>query len=308
MRSVPIGLGDHYPGFENEDSDSAKRQPGRLEPIAMTVKQLKSRAKRLRPAIERMFGVRVSNSQSLELVAQEENYPHWDAVCASCGSATQSSAKESVITHNIEILHRRREEISFDSTFASAVGLRERIQNFLMSKSGGLMLVSGSTGHGKTTSAAKIIERATELGHEKVDLYISASELEYPPGVTCHDYFCPGATTLGSARSGATIVCIDELRTGLGAFEAVALASAGLKVIVAFHAIDPMMRFWWMLNEVGLGMTEFEALAHRGDIVPVYQTLRVPDLAAAKAIREKRMELYRYTPLGTLYQASSTSR
>lgn len=115
MRGVPISLGDHYPGFENEDSDSAMRQPGRLEPIAMTIKQLKTRAKRLRPAIERMYGVRVSNSQSLELVAQEENYPHWDAACASFGSATPSSAKKGVITHNVEILHRRGEEISSDA-------------------------------------------------------------------------------------------------------------------------------------------------------------------------------------------------
>lgn len=308
MRGVPISLGDHYPGFENEDSDSAKRQPGRLEPIAMTIKQLKARAKRLRPAIERMYGVRVSNSQSLELVAQEENYPHWDAACASFGIAKPSIAKESAITHKVEILHRRGEEISFNSTFASAAGLRERIQNFLRSKSGGMILVSGSTGHGKTTSAAKIIERATELGHEKVDLYIATSELEYPPGVTCHDYFYPGATTLGSARSGATLVCIDELRTGLGAFEAVALAGAGCKVIVAFHATDPMMRFRWMLNEVGLGMAEFDTLAHRGDVVPVHQALRVPDLEAVIATREKRMELYRDTPLGELYHASSTSR
>ncbi|AXH59723.1 glyoxalase superfamily protein [Pseudomonas amygdali] len=257
----------------------------------MTIKQLKARAKRLRPAIERMYGVRVSNSQSLELVAQEENYPHWDAACASFGIAMPSSPKESVITHRVEIPRRLGGDISFDSIFASAAGLRERIQDFLTISSGGLMLVSACTGHGKTASAAKIIERARELGHEKVDLYISAPELEYPTGLTCHDYFYPGATTLGSARSGASIVCIDELRTGLGAFEAVALASAGLKVIVAFHATDPMMRFRWMLNEVGLGMTEFDTLAHRGNVVPVYQTLRVPDPDAAISIREKPMEL-----------------
>lgn len=307
MRSVPISLGDHYPGFENEDSDSAKRQPGRLEPIAMTIKQLKSRAKRLRPAIERMFSVRVSNSQSLELVAQEENYPHWDAACASFGGATPPGTKEGVTTHKVKILHHRGEKISFESTFASAAVLKKSIQDFLISKSGGLMLISGSTGNGKTTSVAKIIEKAIGLGHERIDLHVYTQELEYPPGVTCFEYDSH-TSILGSARSGATIVCIDELRSGLGAFEAVALANAGRMVIVAFHAVDPMERFRWMLSDIGLGMTEFEALVHRGDVIPVYQTVRVPDPATAIAIREKRMELYRDSPLGKLYHASSTNR
>ncbi|AYG47907.1 hypothetical protein DV532_26860 (plasmid) [Pseudomonas sp. Leaf58] len=48
----------------------------------MSAKILKSRAKRLRHAIEKMLGIPVSHSQALELVAKEENYPHWDAACA----------------------------------------------------------------------------------------------------------------------------------------------------------------------------------------------------------------------------------
>lgn len=43
---------------------------------------LKARAKRLRTAIAAMFQVPVTTAQSLELVAQEENFPNWDAASA----------------------------------------------------------------------------------------------------------------------------------------------------------------------------------------------------------------------------------
>lgn len=45
---------------------------------------LKLRAKRLSPAITKMFGIPVTHSQALELIAQAENYPNWDTASA-CG-------------------------------------------------------------------------------------------------------------------------------------------------------------------------------------------------------------------------------
>lgn len=41
--------------------------------------EVKARAKRLRRAVATMFGIPVSIAQSYELLAQEENYPNWDA-------------------------------------------------------------------------------------------------------------------------------------------------------------------------------------------------------------------------------------
>lgn len=60
----------------------------------MSAVNLKARAKRLRTAITAMFKVPVSVAQSLELVAQEENFPTWDAASASSGrtDASQSPA------------------------------------------------------------------------------------------------------------------------------------------------------------------------------------------------------------------------
>lgn len=47
----------------------------------MTEDSLKARAKRLRSAVQAMFNVDVSVSQSYELLAKEENFPNWDAAC-----------------------------------------------------------------------------------------------------------------------------------------------------------------------------------------------------------------------------------
>lgn len=43
---------------------------------------LKTRAKRLRVAVKNVLGAEITNSQALELVAQEENFPTWDAASA----------------------------------------------------------------------------------------------------------------------------------------------------------------------------------------------------------------------------------
>lgn len=53
----------------------------------MSASDLKLEAKRLRPAIEAMFGHPVSNSQALELVAKAHAYPDWNTASAVAGPA-----------------------------------------------------------------------------------------------------------------------------------------------------------------------------------------------------------------------------
>lgn len=53
---------------------------------------LKTRAKNLRNALESVLRISVSRSQSLELVAKEENFPNWDAACASYKSVCAPQA------------------------------------------------------------------------------------------------------------------------------------------------------------------------------------------------------------------------
>ncbi|EPH9905180.1 glyoxalase superfamily protein, partial [Pseudomonas aeruginosa] len=53
--------------------------------------ELKIRAKRLRLAISELLGLEIKMSQSLELVAREENYPNWDAASACAGRTSRAT-------------------------------------------------------------------------------------------------------------------------------------------------------------------------------------------------------------------------
>ncbi|HFH4587054.1 TPA: glyoxalase superfamily protein [Pseudomonas aeruginosa] len=63
--------------------------------------ELKIRAKRLRRAVSVVLGQDIKTSQSLELVAREENYPNWDAACA-CAGESARSAVDMIITDTRE--------------------------------------------------------------------------------------------------------------------------------------------------------------------------------------------------------------
>ena len=254
-------------------------------------KNLKSRAKRLRPAIEKMFGVSVTHSQSLELVAKEENYPHWDAACASFGQAIHP-ASDGLPVHVLEIEHYPGQKPTFASTFSGNPSLKASILDFLGGTSGGLLLLSGLVGNGLTTSISKVIDEATALGHDKIDLYVWVQEHLYPDNVRCHDHE-KDVTILGSASNGAKIIFIDDLRTSRAAFEAVLLANSGFKVVVGLNAIDPLKRMKYFLGEFGVGMKELDILIQKGEVIPVYQTLRVSDKASVLAIRAERLNRMR---------------
>lgn len=55
---------------------------------------LKQRAKRLRNALASDHSLQLTHSQSLELIAKEENFPHWDAASASINSSGKGDAPQ----------------------------------------------------------------------------------------------------------------------------------------------------------------------------------------------------------------------
>lgn len=62
----------------------------------MTAPILKVRAKKIRSALSDVAGITISHSQSLEVVAREENYPNWDAACASFSAPLMTRPAEAL--------------------------------------------------------------------------------------------------------------------------------------------------------------------------------------------------------------------
>lgn len=106
--------------------------------------ELKARAKRLKTAIQDVLGVAVSTSQSLELVAKEENYPNWDAA----SGCSLKPVGASVVNNTLH----------FDPPIAAAIIAAAN-------PTGGLILVAGLTAVG-TTTAALAIKRLIESAKE----------------------------------------------------------------------------------------------------------------------------------------------
>lgn len=253
----------------------------------MSAKILKSRAKRLRHAIGQMLGVKVSHSQALELVAKEENYPHWDAACAANLQVLPSSRVAPV-------LRELRTEIrpgwvgNYDEIFANNPQLGREIQAFMRAPSGGLVLLGGQTGCGMTTTISQMADEALNQGHKIVDLYqFGVQERDYPPAIKWANV-SGGQSIMGSARTNSSVVFVDDLRCGRVAYEAMCLAQVGYKVFVGLLANDPIVRFKTLIEQAGLG-----DLAGKLDHLPylmMFQQQPVWPATGMQEIRRARWE------------------
>ena len=218
----------------------------------MSAKILKSRAKRLRHAIEHMLGVKVTHSQALELVAKEENYPHWDAACAAYPHTLPSAAPKPLL-RKLRTLIRPGWTGNYDDLFAGNPQLGRDIRDFMRSPNGGLVLLAGRTGCGMTTTISHLVDEALIQGHEVIDVYQSGvQERDYPAPIKWASTSA-GQGILGSARAGCSIVFVDDLRCGQVAHEALQMASVGYKVVVGLLAADPVVRFKALMAQAGLG-------------------------------------------------------
>jgi nucleoside-triphosphatase THEP1 len=103
---------------------------------------IKIRAKRLATAITDMFGVKVSHSNALELVAKEENYPNWDAASANFDKTLSKSPNLPSKYKLLEKLHTR--------------GIPDQMGFF----------IAGKPGTGKTFQAYSIAFDSLENGNK----------------------------------------------------------------------------------------------------------------------------------------------
>ncbi|WP_153785190.1 ATPase, T2SS/T4P/T4SS family [Pseudomonas sp. EMN2] len=222
-----------------------------METSKMTSEALKVRAKNLRNAVEGMFRVSVTHSQALELVAREENYPTWDAACASFKpSSTQDVGK--IGAHEVS-------NLSVHQMLAPS------------SSSGALIVVWGVTGQGKTSTVRVIVEDliAQQDADKPTDiLHVGLKEFPYPERVSAR--YIPGAESiLRSGQITESLVVVDELRDPYAAFEVVAMVLDGAKVIVTLHAKSPVDRLRALLKAQGMGELLLERLLENGQVMAI---------------------------------------
>lgn len=240
----------------------------------MTSDSLKSRAKRLRTALTDMLKVPVTHSQSLELVAKEENFPNWDAACASYGRTKQPPSAAPATAH-IQVSIQRNQTPSIATIFGTNESIIAEL-NRLMDLSdtrGALVLISGTAGQGKTTTARVVMG---ELALERNGTRERLSQIEVSPE---EDF-----------PLGHRLKLMDEIRDDRIAFEAVALALAGVKVVAVIHARDGLERIRVLLRRYGAGENLLDQLIADGQALSVFQELDWPDAAMQHKARTKRDE------------------
>lgn len=240
----------------------------------MTSDSLKSRAKRLRSAVTDMFKVPVTHSQSLELVAKEENFPNWDAACASYGRPKRGQS-EAPATTNIRVSVQSNQTPSVATIFSAHESMIAEL-NRLMDLSdtrGALVLIAGTSMQGRTTTAEVVMgELALERNgtRERLSRIAISPDEDFPLG--------------------HRLKLIDEIRDGRIAFEAVAYALAGVKVVAVIHARDGLERLRVLLRRYGTGESLLDQLLTEGHALSVFQELDWPDASMQHKARTKREE------------------
>lgn len=224
----------------------------------MTATLLKSRAKRLRAAIQAVLNVQVSHSQALELVAKEESYPTWDAACAANHAISQvTAAPDDGDTQPSAFFDVARLKIKSGNKSDLASLFRDhseelvRLRKVLRNGNGALVVVGGTTMSGKTQTMHSIVadiasQRPTTLNVHHVGL----QEYPYPDNARV----LPGDNLSEIMRRlipSTSIVVIDELRTSEQAAMAVTMATFGMHVICTIHSgsspverLRGIVKFW----------------------------------------------------------------
>lgn len=256
------------PGIENEDSDTLISARLTLERLPMHTENLKARAKRLRAALTQIVNTTITHSQSLELVAREENYPNWDAACASCKRPTPASPQSSV--SHIQVSVQRQRQPSVSSVFESDRSAPAELTRLLdpADPRGSLVLIGGLAWQGKTTTARVVV-------NDLVADVESASEFQYT------------AESLPSRRG---VELIDEVRDGVSALHAVALAAAGVKVVATIHAHKGIERLRVLLRGYRAGELLLDQLLEAGRVKLVQQELFWADATLRQQLLSKRQE------------------
>jgi hypothetical protein len=251
---------------------------------------LKARAKRLRPAIADMFGIKVSNSQALELVSKEENFPNWDAACASSGSGSQKTEFD-LPEIAIEVTAKLGERPTIAGIFKCFPKISVRLNNLMKTTdAGALILVATRTCQGKTTTAHALFNKMIEGNDDPINvLHVGIQEYVYPRNVFVR-YVDESGTCFNDSQMREKIVVVDEIRTNRMAFEVIALVQAGITVVATIQATSGLDRMIIMLRQFGLGESMLRDLIQRGRVIGINQLLKWGDRSMFKEVTQVRNE------------------
>ena len=232
----------------------------------MTMDTLKPRAKRLRAAVAQMFNVAVTHSQALELVAKEENYPNWDAACASVGHPLRKSGCSVAKEHCIQVTVQSTQEPTFSSIFHGRQDVATDLISVLDMSSGrgALVVISGFAIEGKSTTANAVMA------------WLAAANHQHASGM----------------KGQANYRLIDEIRDEATAFQAVALAEAGVKVVAIIHAKQGfgLERVRAYLRSYGAGVMFLDRLSANGLALTIHQELFWPDPSVRQRLVQQRRD------------------
>lgn len=242
----------------------------------MSSENLKARAKRLRPAIAAMFSVPVSHSQSLELVAHEENFPTWDAASACAGKAQVKPKTPGALQQtNIKIQWGAPPTLS--TIFAEHQDHQtELVQMLTEPGAGSLVLVASLVANGKTTTANALFEAALANSGQGATgvAHVETLEHRYPSNVKVFEFSEP-LSICTSEVIAEDLILVDEIRTPRLAFEVVALVQAGKKVVatIAASPVKVHQRLRALLSAFGVNSSMLDGLIEKGQVRAVYQEI-----------------------------------
>ncbi|SUD13198.1 Uncharacterised protein [Aquipseudomonas alcaligenes] len=232
----------------------------------MTIDTLKPRAKRLRAAVAQMLKVSITHSQALELVAKEENYPNWDAACASVRHQLKKSGSSVAKEHSIQVTVQGAQEPTFSSIFDGNQNVATDLIRVLDMSCGrgALVVIAGFGIEGKTTTANAVMEWLAAANHQH------ASDI----------------------KGQANYRLFDEIRDEATAFQAVALAEAGVKVVATIHAKQGygLERVRSYLRSYGAGEMLLDRLSANGLALTIHQELVWSDPSVRNQLVQQRRD------------------
>lgn len=176
----------------------------------MAFDTLKARARNLRNALAEVHRLKLTHSQSLELVAREENFPNWDAACASFKAPGVSTPATGLLY----------------ATDVMSDDIRQMLSPY--HPMGCLIVVWGVTGQGKTSTAMEIINNLLTRSSPAPTSVLHAGPrvLTYPETLKVRD-IPEGQSILQGGRITENLIVVDDLRDAQNAYEVVSMVLAG---------------------------------------------------------------------------------